>query len=249
VIEESQIFDDELYKDDIDDDANRNRSLLVTLAQGFGQLRNIPQRDWAHLIQLLQVDAKEEEALLREANPPSSEWTVAQAARWIRTVVLEYPGILYNNIHAATALRISVDSFMKPEVQQFFTAAKYSGIFAPHDGRWWRNRMFRYAEQLISESEVGDGSRQRFRDAFLGKHGIELSPSVSIQTGRSGGDWVCHILKAPVEIENTLVYHPDSRPPVMDEARVSFKAIRESQEIKDELFEVDDTELLEEIRR
>ena len=50
-------------------------------------------------------------------------------------------------------------------------------------------------------------------------------------------------------IKYSLSYKPDSRPPVMDEARVSFEAIRTSNEVNDELFDPLGKELLPEIRR
>lgn len=247
-VEPSQIFDGELYKDEIDDDLDRVVKQLSELAKGFILLKAKQERNWDELLVALDASPEEEAALLREANPPADGWTTVQASRWIRHVILQYPGVLYDNVHAATALGISVESFTTTELQSFLHQARYTGVFSPIDGRWWRNRLFRLRENIVSEVTSGELSRLPFRDAFQRKFQIELNHAVSVVTEKPGADWVCYILNQPAEIENTLVYYPDNRPSVMDEARVSFKAIRESPYVKDELFDVESGELLEEIR-
>jgi len=57
--------------------------------------------------------------------------------------------------------------------------------------------------------------------------------------GEPVADAVCYILKEPVKVRNSIRYYPDDRPPVMDEARVSFRAIRESNEFDENLVDED----------
>ena len=78
---------------------------------------------------------------------------------------------------------------------------------------------------------------------------VSIERSKCVYTGESPAEWVCYILKKPVMIKNSLAYYPDSRPSVMDEARVSFKAIRTSNEVNDDLFDPLGQEMLSNIRK
>jgi hypothetical protein len=68
-------------------------------------------------------------------------------------------------------------------------------------------------------------------------------------SGESPADWVCHILKKPVMIKYSLSYNADDRPTVMDEARVSFEAIRTSNDFDERLVDPLGRELIADIRR
>jgi hypothetical protein len=56
------------------------------------------------------------------------------------------------------------------------------------------------------------------------------------------------VLRKPVKREFSLPYHPDSRPAVMDEARVSYKAIRESNDVFEEFFDEQHRQLVRKIQ-
>ena len=61
--------------------------------------------------------------------------------------------------------------------------------------------------------------------------------------------FLAYILRKPVKIKYSLDYRVDSRPKIMDSARVSFKAIRTSNEVNDELFDPLGQQMLSEIRK
>jgi hypothetical protein len=151
-------------------------------------------------------------------------------------VVLEFPGILYDPIHAATRLGISEESFQTGKVQELFEPARYTGIFNPLEGRWWQGRLLRIAQDLALEAEVKGPTRQVFAEAFKKKFGSELSPAICVWDHTPIADWVCYVLRQPVKMKNSLRYHPDRRPDVMDDARVSFRAIRDREEFDREEF-------------
>jgi len=235
-----------IFKDEIEENSLSVIRSLIGWIQGFEKLRRVKTRNWSSLVRTLDANATESEKL-KEALPSSSkdlfrirftevEWSVPEAARWIYRVLFRYPGILYDSLHAATSLGISENSFQHPKVQSIFAAAKYRGVFASLSDRWWRDRILTSAFRLIRRAKLEQVLRTSFAAAFEKIHKVRLRPSRCIVTGREHADTVCYILRKPVLHEMTLEYFPDDRPRVMDPARVSFKAIIESPEVRYELL-------------
>ena len=243
----TRIFDSEVYKDDIDDNLDLVVQELCVLADGFRRLREDNRTDPNALFGALEA-APEEQRLLRETGLPSPGWEVPEAAHWIRDVVLRYPGIVYDPIHAATALGLAIGAFTDERVRGIMAPAKYVGVFDPPQGRWWKPRLYAISAQFAREQEVTGPINRAFAAAFKKAHGDSLAPAKCIVCGKLA-DWVCYITHQPVQIEHSLAYYPDNRPAVMDQARVSFTAIRESNEVLDELFDAESADLLDGIRR
>lgn len=240
-------FDELVKKDTFDEDPENTREKVYRIAQGFQHLKTISRKDWEALSDALGANEEEKE-LLQEAAPPLLEksWVVVEAAEWIRNTVLRFPGILYDPVHAATHLGISLNSFKKSEVQKLLRKAAYDGVFAPTDGRWWRRRLTMIAKRLASDVQVSGPVNQTFRSAFHKSHGIELDPALCIWDGKPVADWVCCFLNEPVKIQHSLRYYPDypdQRPAVMDEARISYRAIYEN-EFDEDLVDPDERELI-----
>ena len=232
----------------LDEHLEETQFLLLSIARGFRHLHEIKEKTWNSLVRALEA-TEEEAAILREASPPLQEgqWIVTEAARWIRNVILRFPGILYDPIHAATRLGISVESFLNEKVQELVEPARYTGVFAPLEGRWWKERLFVVAQRLITEMGIDAPLNQAFAEAFSRKYGIDLSPAVCIWDHTPIADWVCYLLRQPVKIKNSLRYYPDSRPSIMEHARVSFRAIRESSEFDEALLDAEGAKLLTQI--
>lgn len=247
IMEASQTFDDVVYKSEIDKDPAGVIEQLMSIAKGFQILREQEKKDWKALLGVLRA-TEDEGKLLGEAGPPPLGWQVFEVARWIRNIVLAYPGILYDPLHAATVLGIDKNAFLGRRVQRLVKDAKYSGIFAPPQGRWWRIRLFAAAGGFIRKEGIQGAINRAFAKAFQKRYKEELPLAKCIYSSEAPADWVCYILKEPVKIGYSLVYHPDRRPAVMDDARVSFKAIRENNEVHDELFDAESAKLLQEIR-
>jgi len=247
--EHMQTYDELIFKSALDEKPNDRQQLLISLSNGFDALRNITNKTWKSLVKLLKVD-DEEADLLREAMPPMAKgkWIVAEAARWVRNVVLRYPGILYDPIHAATRLGISLDSFRNDKVQKIIKPARYKGrIFSPPEGLWWKGRLFKIAKNLTVEEDINGPINHVFAKAFHKRYSIELSPAICVWDKTPIADWVCCISDEPVKLRNSLRYYPDNRPSIMDGARVSFRAIRESDDFEEELLDAEGIELLENI--
>jgi hypothetical protein len=243
LLEESMDVDLIVLKDKVNRNPDEAREKIMALAQGFGTLKAILGQDWSKVLTLMGASV-EEANLLREAAPPieSKQWNIPQVARWIRNVVMGFPGILYDDLTAATRLGISLDAFGNPNVQRLIIPAKYKGVFSTYKERWWRNRLFNTAQSLILKQKLQGPIFQKFGEAFGAEFEQELDPAICVYDGTLIADWVCYILKKPVKQRNSIPYYPDSRPAVMDQARVSFKAIQESNEFDESLVDSDSYE-------
>lgn len=240
ILEESADLDLILLKDDIIKEPERIRTKIQSLAEGFKALNTIHDQEWQKVLDLMKAD-EDEGNILREAAPPitKGQWQVPNVARWIRNVVMNYPGILYDDLTAATRLGISLDAFKTVPVQDLMTSARYTGVFSNYQKCWWRDRLFGIAQRLMVRHQIRGLPSQEFGKAFNVEYGITLSPSICIYDESAIADWVCYILKAPVKQQHSVVYYPDKRPSVMDKARVSFKAILTSPDFDESLVDAD----------
>ncbi|MGD2250607.1 MAG: hypothetical protein PVF58_19605 [Candidatus Methanofastidiosia archaeon] len=218
-----------------------NLDSLYELAIGFKKLRETRPKKWNNLFKLLGAPEDEYEHL-RLSNPSmvtkegNNEWSVSDAANWIRNILIKYPGILYDPMWSATFLGISIKEFSSDVVQKFFAEARYTSILSPPEGRWWRSKLHKIALSIMNEKDMNLSLQNGFPQAWERENKEEIERSKCIFSGESPADWVCYILNKPVKIKYSLSYRPDSRPEVMDEARVSFTAIINSNEVDDELF-------------
>jgi len=244
-------LDEFIYKSDVFKEGGEKLYILYELAIGFEKLRNAKSKNWIDLLSLIKAPASDYDSL-KLSNPPittsGGEWSVSEAVDWIRKILIEYPGILYDPIHSATFLGISLDVFLSDPIQEFFTKARYSGVFAPPEGRWWKSKLQEIAESIMDEKERDLPPCEGFPLAWERIKGTKIERSKCVFSGESPAEWVCYILKKPVMIKYSLSYKPDPRPSVMDEARVSFEAIRTSNDVNDDLFDPIGQEMLAEIR-
>ena len=239
-------FDDILYKDTgLEADPATSHARLISLARGYQTLRNSTGRSVSSLLELLRTDEVGRENTLG-ALPPGYDWKEFEAAHWIRSVLLRYPGVVYDEAHAATALGISSDSFKQAAVQDMLQPAAYQGPFSEEHQRWWRHTLFDIASRMCAATERG--LREGFRLAASEELEIELNPSADAETRIAPADTVCYLLQIPVRIETSLPYQPDARPAVMEKARISFKAIRERNDVEEMYVDAASRDRLEEIR-
>lgn len=242
--------DETIYKSDIIKEDEKYFEILYKLAIGYKKLRISESKYWLDLLKLIGAPENDLD-YLKLAEPPSiseSGWSAFDVTFWIRKTLLKYPGILYDPIHSATFLGISVDDFLSNSVHEVFSAAKYSGIFAPEEGRWWKSRLQEIAESIMDESEIDLIIREGFPKAWEIKNDSKIERSKCVFCNKSPAEWVCYILNKPVMIECSLRYKPDTRPLVMNEARVSFEAIQTSNDVDDNNFDPIEFEMLADIR-
>lgn len=240
-------FDATMYKDtDLRANPESVKATLRSLANGFKVLRETSRRTTTRLLELLDADERGQ-AEAQRVLPPTDGWRAVEASQWVRGVLLSYPGILYNASYASVALGVSRDSLRRQDLLSLLEPAEYHGVFSTEDRHWWRHSLFEIVCELSSSTTRSAGSRDAFRLAANEILGDELAPSVDEET-RMAPDTVCYILDIPTRIESSLPYRPDSRPAAMDQARVSFRAIRESNDVNELYLDETGRFLLDEIR-
>lgn len=249
----SGAFDELIVKETIHANSIQFVTTLAGLAKGFRLLRGAHPRNWRSLQALLKSSDLEEEELLK-ADPPQEllsgqSWRVPEVAKWIRKVLLQYPGIVYDSLHASVALGLSRDAFLRPSVQAFFKQAIYRGVFARDESHFWKTRLLTRARALLRESGSPDASYTDFAKAWRRTRRVDLPQAVCNTSGKLPADSVCFVLREPVLQRYSLPYRPDTRPVVMDEARVSFRAIRNENGYDERLFPQDARSLLDAIQR
>lgn len=245
-VQATALFDDELFKDDLEKDPETFARRLKALAAGFAELRAQKGREPTDVWSLLGAD-EAVQSDLGETAPPQRGWAAAEIAGWVRGVLFEYPGVLYDSLSAGVLLGLDVDSFLDGHVQELVQSAAYSGVFRDVESRWWKHKLLDIAATTSAEQELEGPIGETFKQVIEKLSDREFRQPECVVSGKPA-DWVCHVLHAPVRIEYSLPYHPDRRPSTMDEARVSFKAIRESNDVMDEYFDASSAAMLPEIR-
>ena len=244
-------IDEIVYKQDVFKRDSTKLEDLFQLAVGFRKLRSIKSGQWSDLLKLMGAPQGDSDVLSLCDPPvaPKQGWAATAMAAWVRNAVLRYPGVLFDAIHAATFLGISEKAFLSPPLQDMFKSAKYSGIFIPHEGRWWKSKLQTVAASIMRKMERELPLKVGFPAAWDRAKGASIERAKCIFSGESPAEWVCYILRQPVMIKYSLSYRPDRRPAVMDEARVSYKAIRTSNEFDERLLDPLGRDMISEIRK
>ena len=241
--------DETIYKSVILKEDGKNLDILHKLAIGYTELRNVESKTWINLLKIIGAPETNYDVLKLSEPPTISEsgWSVFDAADWIRNTLIKYPGILYDPVNSATFLGISKDAFISDPIQELFSDAEYSTVFAPEEGRWWKSKLQEIAESIMEEHERDLIVRKGFPLAWERINDKQIERSKCVFCGESPPEWVCYILKKPVMIECSLRYNPDSRPSIMDEARVSYTAIRNTNKVNNDKFDPIEYDVLQEI--
>ena len=109
--------------------------------------------------------------------------------------------------------------------------------------------MFRIANEFIGTERESLGLYKGLRVAAEEEFDLGLEPARDVETEIEPADTVCHLLDVPVRLETSLPYRSDERPRVMDEARVSFKAIRERNDVDENNFDEVHRGIMKEIQQ
>jgi hypothetical protein len=246
-------FDELVLKSEFVQHTDAIHELTLSLVHGFRELDDC-RKDWPSLRAVLGAKKSEEDSLFA-ADPPKgvllrTSWRVVEVATWIRGILLTYPGVLYDSLHASATLGIAESSFLSAGVQRFFSATMYKGPFVEEGKRWWKSRLLEKGYALLHRQNMTGQPSSDFGEAWRkAKKSPRLRPSVCVYSQEQRAESVCYILHKPVMIKHSLPYWPDNRPHVMDEARVSFRAIRESNEFDERLCPPDGRDLVRLIQR
>lgn len=226
-----EAYDELLYKENVDQSPDALRRKLRSLIRGYAVLAR-HSATWPDVVSALETPAYAKDELRRFGSPSGDTFRPASIARWIRRVVLNYPGPLLDELHAATEIGITAKTFRNPTVIDWFSSAKYTGVFADDHDRWWRGALRARADTFVREA----GKEGAFADAWNATHTkARVVVSKCCVCGEPTSEAVCNVLHKPVMLRHSLPFYPDSRPPGFDVARISFEAIRKT-EIKEEQF-------------
>lgn len=256
ILDKDQLFDAIILKDEIYDRDVEIRDELIALVQGFRVLNDKTPKNETTLYSLIGLHPKEDPNLSEAALPLGGEnektWISTEVNKWIRHTLAEFSGLLYDELHASTKLGISVDAFLDSRVQEILKPAQYGGDFPlpKHKKRWWKVRLLEVIKDFIfDQDELEDPFEASFNEAFYVKYGVKLEPAICIWDCEPTADWVCYVLKQPVKLRNTLRYFPSEiQPKVMDEPRVSFRAIWESEDFNPVFLDAKGKELVRKIQ-
>ena len=133
---------------------------------------------------------------------------------WLWDSVLRYPGVVVDEVAAASYLNIKGDIFHSDsQVRVLFNDATYSGPFATAKGpMWWRAKL----DDIVANSNVPDGRDHASR--ILAR---EIPRSECCEDSSKPAGYYCMLSKKPVSLENSkggLAWFPRGA----DLARVSL---------------------------
>lgn len=111
---------------------------------------------------------------------------------WLFLSILRFPGLLVNQVAAASYLNIAVKDFECGKVQQLFDAARYSGPFAELGPWWWRSSL----DEVLDEAEAEDGRQ------FAGKEGVTVEGCIDPETDKRAG-YYCMLTQRPVSADDS----------------------------------------------
>ncbi len=114
---------------------------------------------------------------------------------WLWDSLLRYPGLLVNEVAAASHLNIAADDFQKSEVRAVFREALYEGPFAdPKRPQWWRGML----DDIVSGENCSDGL-----ELVRKKVSSPINPSQCCEDPSKPAGYYCIISGQPVSLENS----------------------------------------------
>lgn len=114
---------------------------------------------------------------------------------WLWDSLLRYPGLLVNEVAAASYLNIATGDFEGPEVRAVFAAALYGGPFADTKRpQWWRGML----DDIVASENCSDGlelARKRVNPT--------INPSQCCEDPSRPAGYYCILSDQPVSLENS----------------------------------------------
>lgn len=108
--------------------------------------------------------------------------------------VLKFPGILLNDIAAASHLNISPTDFRKPEVRRIFQRAAYKGPFSGLGCFWWRYDL----DDIVDRNKSSDGLELARK-----KTGQVIKPCKCSVDSKLDAGYYCIVNNLPVSLEKS----------------------------------------------
>jgi len=137
----------------------KHDQFLVTLAQGFRKIKEMPPNNEEEILQYLGCP-DDDLSRLKQVLPDDVKNGFGQKGyasvlwRWVFDTLFGRPGFLYDSLCTATLVGAKENSFLK--VQEKMESAKYTGIFANDVyPRWWVSKVleFLYKSKYADETD------------------------------------------------------------------------------------------------
>ncbi|MCF8371625.1 MAG: hypothetical protein K9H64_08375 [Bacteroidales bacterium] len=146
---------------------------MKSIAESYRKLKGNPPKDISELFGLMKVPNEERirlESILGQEikenfNDPGIFLNISQ---WIRNLLFERPGFLYDRLWTATLLGLNEDGFKK--VEKLFIPAKYNGIFKDESrDRWWKSELIKILAKHVTNSGL-PWEKGRFLPDLTARH-------------------------------------------------------------------------------
>jgi hypothetical protein len=113
---------------------------------------------------------------------------------WIRNQLLQFPGVLLNEVAAASYLDVNPKEFKtQPKIQKPFEGALYQGPFGDVNRYWWTAGL----DDTVSKSMGPEDAKMITGREFLRRKSITVKPCKCFR-GHVGAGYFCIITQAPV---------------------------------------------------
>jgi len=134
---------------------SRYDNTIISIAKSYRKISESKPKNVNDLLALLK--APNIEMLKLETILPSylkdnfdDKGLSTNLSSWVRNMLMERPGFLYDKLWASTLLGIKIDSFHK--VEETFKAARYKGIFSDDSKpRWWKASLLEILSKKVIE--------------------------------------------------------------------------------------------------
>ena len=124
-------------------DISSHGETILSIAKSFKKINQIKPKNVDSLLALLKAPESDlqtiETILPNELKDNFKDKGLSKyLSDWVRNVLMERPGFLYDKLWVSTLLGIKVDSFFK--IEALIKPAKFKGIFADESNpRWWKS--------------------------------------------------------------------------------------------------------------
>lgn len=112
---------------------------------------------------------------------------------WIYNQLLEYPGVLVNEVALASYLGVDHDDFQNEAVQELFGEALYDGPFSEVDNWWWTAEIDGI---LAANTNPEDGSIISGQE-LISRNGFEIGTATCLEE-HEGAGYYCVLSERPV---------------------------------------------------
>lgn len=198
------LFDLEVLKKRLANRHERKRVVVevTDLAMGFHTISEASPSDWPGVARLLGAGEEGMTEVSRSQLPAG----VAGLAAWLIHDLLRLSGPLLDEDAAAVLLGIARSSFLRSEVQEAITPARYTGPFGTWHPRWWKRGLEQWLASLPApdDSEEEDERPRTIAGALgLSRHVIRAA-TCNWCRGRQVVQ-TCSICREPVDASHALV--------------------------------------------